>query len=207
MLNRCSSASDARHQSIELVEQSAVGRRQQFPGDGAEKWRRHERGRDQRADELPPGHVGARHQPPHWRCDRAADRRRRGCDDGGGQQRIEEIGIGEQLDEILQRQVIGLVGDAVDRKPRQRQHDQRNQARREQPQHRLGPVDFRFGGGDAGGDGHVVFNSMPYPCTRHETPSPRLRGRDERSSLLESWGEGHSPHARTRGYPPHPSRI
>src|SRR5260370_625628 len=91
--------------AIELVEQSAVGRRQQFPGHGAQKWRRHERGRDQRADELPPGHIGARHQPSHRRRDNATDRRRCGGDDGGGKQWIEEIGIGEQRDEILQREV------------------------------------------------------------------------------------------------------
>jgi hypothetical protein len=50
--------------------------------------------------------------------------------------------IGKQRDEILQGQVVGLVGDAVDRKPRHRQHDQRNHERREQPENRLGPVDF-----------------------------------------------------------------
>jgi hypothetical protein len=36
--------------------------------------------------------------------------------------------VGEQRDEILQGQVVGLVGDAVDREPRQRQHDQHDQA-------------------------------------------------------------------------------
>ena len=118
----------AGHETKQLVEQAAVGRGQQFPGDGAEKRRRHERGRDQRADELPPGHVGARHQPSHRGGDGAADDGGRDRDDRGGQQRIEEIGIGEQRDEILQGQVVGLVGDAVDREPRQRQHDQHDQA-------------------------------------------------------------------------------
>jgi hypothetical protein len=36
-------------------------------------------------------------------------------------------------------------------------------------------------------------------------PSPRSsRGRDERSSFLEGWGEGLSRHTRTRGESPHP---
>ena len=38
--------------AVELVEQAAVGRRQQLPGDGAEEGRRHERGRHQRADDA-----------------------------------------------------------------------------------------------------------------------------------------------------------
>ena len=154
----------AGQQSKQLVEQAAVRRRQQFPGHRAEKRRRHERRRDQRADELPPGHVGARHQPSHRRCDDAADRSRGGRDDGGGQQRIEEIRIGEQRDEVLQRDMIGLVGDAIDRQPGHRQHDQHDQQRREQPQHRLGPVDLRLGG-DGGGDGHVELVVIP-GCAR-----------------------------------------
>ena len=82
--------------AIELVEQPAVRRRQKFPGDRAEKRRRHEGGRHQRADGLPPRHVRARHQPADRRGDHAADRRGRGGDDRGGEQRIEEIRIGEQ---------------------------------------------------------------------------------------------------------------
>ncbi len=102
---------DAGHEAIELVEQSAVGRRQQFPGDGAEKRRRHERGRDQRAYERPSRHVGARHQPPHRRRYDAADHGRGGGDGRGGHQRIEKIRIGEQRDEIPQRQAAGLFGE------------------------------------------------------------------------------------------------
>jgi hypothetical protein len=36
------------------------------------------------------------------------------------------------------------------------------------------------------------------------SPSPRLRGRDERSSLLEGWGEGDSQQGWTRGKSPSP---
>ena len=115
--------------AIELVQQAAVRRRQQFPGDRAEKRRRHERGRHQRADGLPPRHVGARHQPADRRGDHAADHRRRGGDDRGGQQRIEEIRVGEQRDEILQRRMPRLVGEGEDRQPRHRQHDQHDHDR------------------------------------------------------------------------------
>jgi hypothetical protein len=74
---------------------------------------------------------------------------------------IAVVRIGEQGDEILQGQVIGLVGDAVDREPRQRQHDQQDQAHREQRQHRFGPVDLAFGGVEASGDGHLFPNLKP----------------------------------------------
>ena len=57
-----------------LVEQPAVGRRQQLPGDGAEKRRGDERGRHQRPHGPAQRHVGARHQPAHRRRDQAADR-------------------------------------------------------------------------------------------------------------------------------------
>ncbi len=163
------------HQAVKLVEQSAVGRRQQFPGHSTQKRRRHERRRDQRADELPPRHIGARHQPSHRCRDEAADRGGGDGDDRGGQQRIEEIRIGEQRDEILQRRVIGLVGDAVDRKPRQRQYDQQDQAHREQRQHRLGPVDLGFCFRD-GGDGHVARNSDFPLILRSRALARRLEG-------------------------------
>src|SRR6476620_5057636 len=44
------------------------------------------------------------------------------------------------------------------------------------------------------------FRRVGWLCARHRTasPSPRLRGRDERSSLLEGRGEGDSPRVRTR---------
>ena len=63
----------AGEQPIDLVEQPAVGRGQDLPGDGAEERRRHERGRHQRADGAGERQVGARHQPAHRRRDRAAD--------------------------------------------------------------------------------------------------------------------------------------
>jgi hypothetical protein len=37
--------------------------------------------------------------------------------------------------------------------------------------------------------------------------SPLLRGRDERSSLLEGWGEGLAPRIRTRGESPSPAAL
>jgi hypothetical protein len=78
----------------------------------------------------------------------------RGGDDRRGQQRIEEVRVGEQGHEILQRRMPRAVGEGIDRQPRQRQHDQRDQYARKQPQHRPGPVDARFWR-DAGGDGHA----------------------------------------------------
>ncbi len=146
--------------AIELVQQPAVGRGQQFPGYRAEERRCHERGRHQRADGLAPRHVGARHQPADRRCNQAADHRRRGGDDRGRQQRIEKIRIGEQLDEILQRRVSRLVGECIHRQPRHRHHDQHDHDRSEQPQHRLGPVDFRLGGRGVGGERHFVGESQ-----------------------------------------------
>src|SRR5882757_5508541 len=41
-------------------------------------------------------------------------------------------------------------------------------------------------------------------AARTTSPSPRSRGRDERSSLLEGRGEGEPPRIRTRGESPHP---
>jgi hypothetical protein len=141
--------SSAGNDAVKLIEQSAVGRRQQFPGNRAEKWRRHKRGRDQRADELPTRHIGARHQPSHGRGDGAADHGGAGRKDRRGQQRVEEVGIGEQRDEVLQRHVAGFVREAVERKPRHRQQDQRDQKGGEQPEDRLGPVDSGLWGFDA----------------------------------------------------------
>ena len=42
---------------------------------------------------------------------------------------------------------------------------------------------------------------------RESSPSPRLRGRDERSSLLEGWGEGASQQVLTRGKAPSPGLL
>jgi len=33
------------------------------------------------------------------------------------------------------------------------------------------------------------FQSLPVACSFYSPPSPRSQGRDERSSLLEGWGE------------------
>ena len=140
---------------IELVEQTAIGRGQEFPGHRAEKGRRDERSRNQRANGLPPRHIGARYQPSHRSGDDGADRGGSRCDNGGRQQRIEEIGIGEQRDEIRQRQMIGFVRDAVDREPGQRHRDQHDQACRGEPQHRFGPVDFAAPAVDCSCDGHA----------------------------------------------------
>ncbi|MHC2431926.1 hypothetical protein ACVIST_008671 [Bradyrhizobium elkanii] len=159
----------AGEQPVELVEQPRIRRRQQFPGDRAEKRRRHERGRHQCANGLPPRHVGARHQPADRRRDDAADQRRRGRDDRGRQQRIEEIGIAEQRDEVLQRRMPALVGEGEHREPRQRQQDQEDEHRREQPQDGTRPVDagaWGRGGGD--GCGHLIRASIlsPHPEER-----------------------------------------
>ena len=112
MLNSCSSAG-AGDEAVELVEQAAVRRGQQLPGDGAEKRRRDERGGHQRADGAAQRHVGARDQPAHRRRHDAADDRRRGREDEGGDQRIDEGRIGEQLGEVVEREAA-LVGEAVD---------------------------------------------------------------------------------------------
>ena len=181
----------ARHDAVQLVEQSAVGRRQQFPGHRAEERRRHERGRNQGADELPPGHVGARHQPSHRCGNSTAEDGGGGCDDRGGGERVEEIRVGEQRDEILQRQVAGLVGDAVDRKPRHRQHDQRNQYRREQPQNRPGPVDLGLGCVDAGCDGHLSTDLVRHSGAR-EGANPESRDSPMRNCASEAWSSGPS---------------
>ena len=59
--------------SIDLVQQAAVRRSQQLPGDGAEKGWRDEGGGDQRADERTKWQIGTCHQPAHWRGHGAAD--------------------------------------------------------------------------------------------------------------------------------------
>ena len=156
MLNRYEFELGAGQGAIELVQQSAVRRGKQFPGDRAEKRRRHERGRHQRPDGLSARHVGARYQPADRGCDQAADHRRGGGDDRGGQQRVKEIRIGEQRDEVLQRRMPRLVGERIDCQPRQRQRDQHHHAKRNQRQYRLGPVDAGFGGGGGGCDGHAI---------------------------------------------------
>jgi hypothetical protein len=152
----------AGQEAKELVEESAVRRGQQFPGDGAEERRRDEGGGDERANELAARHVRARHQPSHRCGNQAADDGGAGRDDRGRQQRIEEVGIGEQRDEVLQRHVISLVGQAVDQKPRHREHDQDDHDGGEQPQHRLGPVDPGFRGIDVGCDRHLQILSPSF---------------------------------------------
>ena len=165
MLNRGSLG--AGEIAIELVQQSAVGRRQQFPGDRAEKRRRHEGSRHQRADGLPSRHVGARHQPADRRGDQAADHGRGGGDDRGRQQRIEEVGVGEQRDEILQRRMPCLVRERKDRQPRHRQHDQHDQKAANSHSTGARPVDAGLGvsvGG--GGDAvmRILFRVIPGRC-------------------------------------------
>ena len=183
MSNRWASDSAAGDEAIELIEQSAVRRRQQFPGNRAEEWRRHKGGGDQRADGLPAGHVGARHQPSHGGGDQAADDGRTRRDDRGRQQRIKEVGIGEQRDEVLQRHMIGLVGEAVDRKPRHRQHDQNDHERREQPQHRLGPVDFGSGSVDGSSCCNRLSPSFLDSLRKAEARSePRMQHRNRSRS-------------------------
>src|SRR5882724_8533808 len=107
--------------------------------------------------------------------------------------------IAHQLDLPRERQHIGV-------KPRAEQHLGRDILRRA----------MRFGLGEnlgeavenlqEGGNGSVVKGHEGLSFVLLTTsPSPRLRGRDERSSLLEGWGEGGSPQARLADNPPHPA--
>ena len=126
----------------ELIEQPAVRRRQQFPGDGAEKGRRHERRRHQQPYGAAQRHVGARHQPAHGRGDSAADERGQRGELEGGEQRIEIGGVdrpGGGNSPSVKAPLV--VGEGVEHQPRQRQHDQHAQHGGEQQQHRLRQVD------------------------------------------------------------------
>ena len=133
--------------AIELVEEAAVGRGQQLPGDGAEERRRHERGHHQHADGAAEGNVAARHDPAHGRGDEAADEADRGGDDERGRERLEEHRIGEERDEIGQRDVARAVGEGEHDQPRDRQHDQQAQRRRKQRHDNAGQVEAGADGG------------------------------------------------------------
>ena len=130
MLNRCSYSPSPNRVRAQPVEDAAIRRGEQLPGDRAEKRRRHERGGDQRADKAAQRHVGARDQPgQRQRRGGGAERHAEGDLDrgqiGGGEGRI-----GRQAGEVAERQPTRVVGDAVPDQPAERQHDQRAQ---EQP--------------------------------------------------------------------------
>ena len=80
------------------------------------------------------------------------------------QQRIEEVRIAEERDEVGKRETPRLVGEAIDRKPGQREQDQCGQQQCAQPQHRRRPVDTGSGAPGVGGGGHVMreFCAVPH---------------------------------------------
>ena|SRR5205809_5498265 len=57
--------------------------------------------------------------------------------------------------------------------------------------------------------GHYAYDGMRMEAASCFSLAPLLRGRDERSSLLEGWGEGLPPRMSSidRPVPPHPDRI
>ena len=129
------------HRPVELVQQPAIGRRQQLPGDGAEERRRHERGHHQNAHSAPQRHVGAGHDPSHRRGHQAADDADRRGNRQRCQQRVDECGIGEQRMEVGERRVARAVGEGKHHQPADRQDDQQAQRRGKQRHHRTRQVD------------------------------------------------------------------
>ena len=128
----------------QLVEQPAVGRGQQLPGDGAEERRGDERRRHQDAHGAAQRHVGARHQPAHRRRHHAADQCRQGRERKGGEQRIEIGGVRHQPVEIADGERAVFVGEGVVHQPRQRHHDQPAQDQSKRQQYRLRKIDPEF---------------------------------------------------------------
>ncbi len=131
---------EAEEPLIPLVQQAAVGRRQDLPGDGAEEGRGDEGGHHQQADQPVAGHVGARHQPGERRRDHAAGRRHARGDAERRHERRDEGALAGEAGEIRQRQRAVLVGDAIPQQPAQWQQHQSAQDEREQRQHRLREV-------------------------------------------------------------------
>ena len=62
----------------------------------------------------------------------------RGGDDERRRKRLDECGIGEERDEIGERDVARPVGKGEHHEPGDRQHDQQAQRRRKQRHHRAG---------------------------------------------------------------------
>jgi len=101
--------------AIPLVEHAAIWRREYLPGDRPEEWRRHKRSGHEGPDHAAKRHVGPRYQPSERRCHRAGADRHAERDGERGEERRDEAGIADQLDEIRRRQRSGLVGDACTR--------------------------------------------------------------------------------------------
>ena len=144
---------------VDLVEQPAVRRRQQLPGNRAEKGRRHERSRDQRAHGAAQRHIRARDEPTHGRGEGAADDARAGRQDERRRQRIEECGIGDESLEIVEGKGAIAVDQAEINEPRHRQEDQHAQERRKENQDRRGKIDSLCAGG-----------AQRRQCDAHVTP-------------------------------------
>ncbi len=159
---------EAEEGAIPLVQEAAVGGREDLPGDRAEEGRRHERGHDEEAHEAMAGHVGPRHQPGERRGDEAGERRNAERDGNGREERADEAAVGGEAREIHQGRRARLVGEAVPQQPTQRQQHEHAEHERQHAEHRQRRVEPCAA--QRGGDGHKL------PLGRAPSPSRALAG-------------------------------
>ncbi len=113
----------------EPAQDSAVGRCEIDPADGAHIGGEEERHQVEHLEPAPSRHVGARHHPGEAQSEHAADDGRADAAQDGVASRLVESGIGEQPGEILhrQRRPVGVpIQHAADDRRQERPEDQRH---------------------------------------------------------------------------------